>query len=699
MTLGSDNDQAHDPETGAGVWSSQVVAGGDRYLRRPTHRPDQVLVMGDRTVFDAAVDWLTPVLYYQEIPPDGSRPPAPVVLEVSPDNLAALAGKPTVSEFAAEKNSARAMLDAIGFVPPKAPDGTEGPPPPALYAMVWQRLMLVQDEETWARTIPGLPEQARVLLKEQLGRVYQVPRELRRLLPIDDRASRDYRGRRLPPTVEAFGYRAVRGLVTKAPVAPGPDAQERKDLLEELEAVRAQIEEERKRIKMLTGPTANELMVAQEEHNNAILAGNFSVAEYATRQTLARVSQGLERIGQFVGADPGTGYAIFSPFDIAAIREAGKPGSEVLQRASDARDRFYNEWIRKVGLENVLGLSPEALDQTGRDAAVKVAEDAIDRHEARARDLERRLNPKLQKQNELSEVEAEIARVMAKDGREPAALRLRAKVLQREIDKLIEKEIEAKQADPPNLETLFHVNTGRAPVPYQVLDYELGVIRISGPLPVWLANRHVTNVADTFAMFMPVKITFGTANGADVDTSEKRPITGVDLTRPNSFYLDSVAAALAATPDIAPLVGLLGHVIPAAEGERRFEVGFSNTAGDVDRRTARRLLVPGFQEFVELYGLSNRQELRLRAFPLAEALLNAPANVPDGSLTVRGPRMVLCNGVISAVETRWQGPEGFVTEVSFHVDTEPLPGTEGLTLTGKPTRWRFGLDVDRERDW
>jgi hypothetical protein len=723
--LGADNDQAHDPETGAGAWSSAVAA--DRFLRRSTRRPDQVLVVGDRTIMDAAVDWCRPVLYYQETPDPagGRRAPAPVVLEVRPENLALLASGRAPAEAEAGDELSEFLLsltpsDAAGIVSPFPP--TASTPPPELARLTWQRLLLVgNDDERWHEVVPGMPEQVRDQLQAQLGWVYQLPPEFRRLLPLADRAAVDHRGKRLPMMVEAFGFRAIRSRGKRPPRPagtigdlegglPGAEAAARKELTDELAKIKREIEEDRKRIKLLTGPTSEELLVALDKHVKREKAAGTS-SFFGTLPAIAALD--LEsRLQRILGADPGIGYALvdaltFGNADPIPLPEDAE-AAEVFARMRAAQYRLSNAFARRFGLGGFFGVPPEALDGDSVKAAIKEIEERIKRAEAAYRDVERKINPKLARQNELAAVEAEITRLRA-SGLAARELRNKALKLQEEIEQLEEDEAKAIAEEEKEVEIVTHVNLARRSVPYTVLDAALGIFRIDTPEPpVWLADPNVADPAETFAFFMPVRVTFGTMNGVDADRTSGGTQTGTaapGATGPANPYLSQLAEALAEVPEMRDLVGTVGHALPDTVGERSTRFGFTRAdlsgSANVDRARARRVTVqttPPFRELVELGGRSNREQLRARAQAYARALLERPADVPDGSLVLRGPRNVLCNGVISAAEIRWVGPAGFVTEVSFHVDAEPLPGVEGDLNDPDAVRTVFGIDVEESRD-
>jgi hypothetical protein len=709
--IGADNDQAHDPETGVGAWSAAVAA--DRYLRRPTRRPDQVLVVGDRTIMDAAVDYCRPVLYYRETPDPafGRKPPAAVVLEVRPENLALLASGRAPSEAEATDELSAFLLglnatDAAGFVAPFPPVGA---PPVEVARLTWQRLLLVgNDDERWHEVIPGMPERVRDVLQAQLGWVYQVPPEFRRLLPLADRAAVDHRGERLPIMVEAFGFRAIRSRGKRGPAParsledlegglPGAEAAARKELTDELARIRREIEEDHKRIKMLTPPAAEELLVAladhaKKKHPDATVSGFFD--------TMPRVLlTGLQNYAQQLGGvSPDVTFLLVDALTFGnSLPELSEDASasEVFLRARNAEFRLLASQMRKAGLP----VPPQLGDAETAQAQIREIEERIKSAEASCREIVRKIDPRHALQNELAAVETELTRIRAKDGRVSRDLFNKALKLQEEIDKLDEAEAKAIAEEEKEIEIVTHVNLPRRSVPYTVLDAALGIIKIDTPTPpVWLAQTNVADPGETFAYFMPVRVTFGTMNGADADqVSGQTP-------GPSNPYLSQMAEALAETPELQNLVGVVGHVLPSGIGELSTRFGFTreDMSGNakVDRARARRVTVkssPSFRELVDLGGRTNREKLRERARAYAQALLERPADVPDGSLVLRGPRNVLCNGVISAVETRWVGPGGFVTEVSFHVDTEPLPGLEG-ELEATPYRTTFGIDVEESRD-
>jgi len=697
----------HDPVSGKGAWEGSVTADGDRYARRPSHRPREVEVIGDRTVTEATVDYLTPVLFYEERGDDA--PPRSVVVEATPDNLIAFArgnlsgGEDPGAEVPRLSEDDRARISLIlgasdrnavpisAGIPGVEPVGTA---PDALGGVFWQMLVLA-DGTGWTESFPTLAEPVRDLLRRQLFRYYQVPERLRRLLPVLSRAERDYKGDRLPPKVEAFTYRRTSVRVLKPEFVPkGEEAKrlERQALLKKLDEVLKGIRELEARKERLRAPTLPEVALAIRSQ-----FGRFAFSP-TTKEERA-----LDRFEE-AWASVGRGW-------LRALRDGAR---EVKILGAESIAGFL-DWV---------GADDGGLDSGQVERRLKEIDEGIAILREEELKIVGQLNPRGAVERRLGETEAAIRTATLLRGEAiPAKLSAQAADLRRELDALISK---ASAEDPPpdrseqTEEIVFHVNLTRFEVPYRIVDEDLGIIELTGGLPGWLADPMVSDPRSTFFIPMPVRMTFGTFNGLDVAQRSGPP-------PPVNFYVARSVAMIASDPRLWPFVGRLGHRLPKEIGEEQVRFTFSQDDQESGKATISehpwrivfddpenplRLLVrlagsnaltsapdadadPGSDETVK--PLDNRQELLERARPFAKAALAAPAEIDAGSLTVYGPRTVLLNGRLSAVAVIYQDG-AWVTEASFGADAAPLPGEEGPVRQHGPTRLVFGLDVERNRN-
>lgn len=763
--------RTYDPATGEGVWKGHIVAGGDRWAQRPAHRPREVIVLGDRTVFDAEVDALTPVLYYEE-PEQKDRPPRTVVLEATPHNLELLAQgrvtggdildeieeveNPVTDEDRAKINLILGARDTgissradVGAVPvPGGPAGAtpEGPRPGRRDGMFWQRIVLEKDDAVWTRDLPHLVEPVRQLIGRQLFRYYMLPRGLRRLLPMLERAGRDYKGDRLPIKVEAFSFRPASARVPKEPPKdtveffsntglptglPGDEFTEHDALVNDLNRVQTEIANFEARRERLRAPTIQEFAAAI--------------------QTLTeRRDLGEKRDATAEGRLRDKFYESYAQTGRTWLRAAAGSGLLRVLGADSVKDVL--NWYASDGLSS-------------DDVEARIAQ--IDVELKRLREVEEKilaeLNPRGTLERQLGAVEAEIKSIAATGARVNSALRERAEELRRQIAQ-VETDDQTKKPpaddESPYKIVNYHQNLSRAEVEFRVVDKALGIIEVLGGLPGWLGDHMVADPTSTFFLPMPVRISFGTYNGLDVDLR-----SDPEFHRLN-FYVVQACSMLASRPELLPFAGRIGNRLPPPTGEDQVRFTFSRDSvkdgfdggGRAlvgrhpwpivvdDRGDPFRLLVrlPADDEFEESEGQTgetiaqlkakiehlldptgftrdevrnrsaqamtllpivqgaairdNRAELLARALPWARAALSAPDLLDTGSLVVEGPRAVPCTGRVSAVEVTVDGEEGVVTTVSFQHDAEPLPGMDGPVRPDGPVRLVFGIDTEKTQN-
>jgi hypothetical protein len=741
----------HDPQAAEGAWAGQITEDGDRYTRRVSGRPREVVVIGDRTVYEVAVDNLTPVLCVDAERPDG--PPERLVVEVTPDNLQAFArgapfGSPPVPAILTSADERVRIKTIIGLSTPTVadaepivlPEGAQtGPAAAPLPAdgHLWQRLPL-ENEDTWAASLPHLSERVRTLLRQQLWRYYKVPDAYRRLLPILNRAARDYKGDRLGPKCEAFGYRTVSARV---PVRPedepttndsGAPNEARLERVRKLEVTQKAIAQNEALLKRLDGPSYKEL-----------------------------------KMGFFRGVWGGWSW-IFGNSNDEALRQDMEAANAALEPVMDGWARMGSSWwsalgaglstaADRVGFESLANvIKDEAAmfgGETQQDAEVlrRNAEESLAALRAEERRLIHELNPRIAKEQELAALEVQIRGVYAAGGF-PSTLLGKRDAVVAELAALRDKKnkdvAEGKDRHPKQPETeewIYHTRLMRHEVPFRVVDEALGIIEVLGEsLPVWLADSMAPDPKATWIIPMPVKLTFGSWNGRDVDGAT----TGAPQV--NRYIGTSLTMIGSDFADMARFMANFGDRVPPEPGEE--QVRFTFTRGDQESGRAkvskfawrvlyedpenplrRLVLLPSavgqaaqaVQNGVANAGLpstpttpdeqaaqaladallattrplDNWDELLARARPVAQAALSAPDEIDSGSLVVRGPRAAALSGRASAVHlTLRDVNEGFQTEVSFASDAAPLPGIQGSVRQEGPTRLVFGLDVAAGRD-
>lgn len=736
---------AHDPQTGEGAWAGAITADGDRYTRRPSHRPREVVVIGDRTVYEVAVEGLTPVLCVDAERPDG--PPRRLVVEVTPDNMQAfargtlLSGNTTepgaiLRTTPSEKDRLRMIL---GLAVPQVQDARElelpegaqvGPDAQALPAddgHLWQRLPLAS-EDTWAASLPYLSERVRTTLRDQLWRYYQVPETHRRLLPILNRAARDYKGDRLPPKCEAFGYRAVS---VRVPVRREADAEARPN----------------------ASGTPNELRLQQVSRLESIqsnIAWCEAQLKYLEGSSLAEVHDGLIR-----GIQGGWAY-LFGASTKAELDADMKALEAALEPTLDKWARKGSSWYQALaggaehfGFGSLSVFLKSMAGDTQEQAGVmrQSLEQALRDLRAEERRLIGELNPRLAKETELGQVEAQIATAYAGGGVPSIELQNRRDELRAEIRELANKKEEDvaqgkdRHPDEPEWqEVILHVPLARHEVPFRVVDEALGIIEVlSDSLPGWLADALTPDPKGTWFIPMPVKLTFGSWNRLDLEGRSG----GV---RGNGYVETSLRMLARDFSGVAPFVADLGDRLPATQGEEQIRFTFTRedqesgrapvgefpwrilyddpenplrrlvllppANREATRDLIRRLSDPSSlttdeisnrqQRALELlpttFAFDNWEELLARARPVAKAALAPPDELDSGSLVVVGPRAAALSGRVSAMEIRLRDvSEGFETEVSFASDAAPLPGVEGPVRQEGPVRLMFGIDVEGGR--
>jgi hypothetical protein len=739
----------HDPQTGSGAWTGQITEDGDRYTRRVSGRPREVVVIGDRTVYEVAIDNLTPVLCVDVERSDG--PPERLVVEVTPANLQALArgapfGSPPVPAILTSADervrlktimglSAATVADAEPLVLPEgAQAGPTAAPLPA-DGHLWQRLPLAS-EDTWASSLPHLSERVRTLLRQQLWRYYKVPDAHRRLLPILNRAARDYKGDRLGPKCEAFGYRSVsvRVPVRRDEPTPNPSGAPNELRLQQvatLERVKAAIAQNEKLLRELEGPSLPEVhdgLIRAIQGSWSYLYSVFDKPDPAAEEQLKADMKAAEE-----ALDP-------------VMHKWARMGSSWWQALSGAADH--------VGFESLAAALRDGGGLTEQDAEVlrRNAEESLVALRAEERRLIGELNPRLAKEQELAALDVQLRGIYAAGGipsldqqRKRDTLRQELAALRDQKNKDVAEGKDRHPKQPETEERVHHVPLVRHEVPFRVVDAALGIIEVLGDsLPGWLAAWLTPDPKGTWFIPMPVKLTFGSWNGLDVDGSTP------GAQQVNGYIANTMKMLTADFSGAMPVLASFGTRVPPEPGEEQIRFTFTREDqesgkaevgpfpwrilyDDPENPLRRLVLLPGtvgraaqaIQNGVANAGLpttpttpdeqaaqaiadallattqplDNWDELLARARPVAQAALSAPDEIDSGSLVVRGPRAAALSGRASAVVVTLRDVnEGFQTEVSFASDVAPLPGVQGSVHQEGPTRLVFGIDVDRGRD-
>jgi hypothetical protein len=531
---------------------------------------------------------------------------------------------------------------------------------------VWQRLPLVE-EDVWVATLPWLPDQTRQLVMGQLWRRYQIPTHLHRLLPLLDLARVDHKGERLEMFVEAFTFRKCVTRVdrTKRDKAKAVDEAKkaRQALVDSLTEVTGEIERLKKVRRALADPPSDEVLAAV----SATIGDNFERVKEALTPKLPA-------------------YTVLEPLQIDTQSEIA------IDKAVEQVARLGRAWLRQVDPDAFKG----ELDSDEVSARLAKIDEVLAVHEKRREELTEALNPIRAKEQALAAFEAEITLRREATGRTSAADRRKQEELVAEIARMKEEEKKEGTREEAQRweEVTYFQNMGRQRVPFRIVDAELGLFDVLTPgPPVWLANPGVSDLAQTFVLPMPVRITFGTKNAKPVmlQTGDPR----------RNIYVETTIETLKGLPDLAKFVGPVGDVLPTDVGEEQLRFTFTRDqivngatwvsdealSVPVDAR-------PPLRRLVALGGIDNREAQLERVRPLVRAILSRPDTLDGGSLTIKGPRPVVLSGRVSAVTVQMAADgNGFVTEVSFDANTAPLPGVEAPAELPQAIKLTFGIDV------
>lgn len=625
---------------------------------------------------------------------------------------------------------------ASSFSSPVQPQGT------LLTPDLWQRLPGL-DAKDWPLALKEISEEDRRALRK-LWRVYQVPKSLRRLLPIRKRAEIDHKGKRVAAMVEAFGFTSVKvritdedeiarreliadrdeetGEVLKIIETETQRFEKEKDAADRAayEEMCGEIERLRKEIDKIRRPTAGELLLLANDEDEAIESG-ANIAEQVlnpvgpTARFLAKVDESDDGLSTVV---PGQGAEAPKKPERADLSNADRDANDL---TAGRMRRLLGDFLNGIGI-NVLGGEDVGLDggTSNADARATAGVDLEAREERLTKmiatleqkklEIEEKINPTLFANHKLGEA-------LLQAGQERQAAGFVSGSTQQEIERrqAVVNKLQAKLKEDqetgvkvpfeetvPMIEVSRFVNLGRRRVDFRVIDAERGLIEVSD-LPGWVADEDVTSLDQTTFLPMPVRLTCGTSNTVDVDEST------VNEDQVPGWYMQQIAKALRAQPDaFLRLVRQVGHRLPVAVGDGQARYTF--TKGDAKPRAgeaavgphAYRVLIEDrghqFRLLVRLSGESNDATLRDRARAIADALLDRPEFVDAGRLIMFEPRRVALNGRQSATEIRIDSKgAGWVTEVSFQGDQAPLGDlVEGVERSRAPIRLAFGIDVEED---
>lgn len=650
-----DNDDSFDPETMTGLWSGELVAGGKNYTSRPDHMvPTEIAVVGKPAVFSVWIDYLEPVLYRTVVDPV-SLEPRPQIIDVSLHNL---------------EKFVRGEFD-----PPVLAPGSAVTPEVAQRLREWDNVVLQRAGEPakpeGLSVVPSLVDftsqlsAARYPVQPPTGRspffwlrfpiLYDSPHNgphfeliVRERIPIQ---ALEILGRQLWRY-----YRVPEHLRRLLPILD-----------------RAEVSPLGKRLPPL-------VFAAGFEQIQVLEPGTVT----PHGQRLALLAQLDEhRASLFMRRrrllDP-----TFS--DVKTAITGGDP---------EAEERVRNK-IEALGLALAKEVTGANL-QDANAAELVAIERAIGETNAAIHKIEDEVDPTLPIKRRLYALEQEKDGALRNGGR--PSNRIRA-AIEDELSNLRKAEAELAKLEAESKKPITRHklrNLPRRPVPFVVVDAASGIIAVD-QLPMWVSDEEQPVPENCYGIPMPVALWCGTYNDADPEFREGIP--------PNGFT-KAIAARLGEAPDVRAFLGHVGHRLPQTESEGSeglTETLFTFTPTNLrgDAKVGPHPFVirdPGMQLLVKLDGLDNRTVMMARALGHASPIL-APSLVRDaGTLEVIGPRPVLCNGRITAVDVYAMPSEkgsvgSWVTRISFDGDAAPLPGVTGDVLEPGPVRLSFGIDHD-----
>ena len=692
----------HDFGKDKGVWAGEIPTATNRLSGRLSDVPHQVLIVGSPMILTATVDYLTPIIEVEEIDERGRKRRKIV-------------------------DATKEALDKISGVE------TEG--------QEYLELALGANPEA----LTGVSPAAKRLIRSQFLRRWRLPKAFHHLLPALDRAERYVdTGDRMPPLVEAFGYESVpvRAFSESGEGIPIDRRTFDEFQLDEVESEIARVTGEISRLEWV------KLSEVQEAIDGLTRSARAAEFELLTEQSVPAAQ--LEREGDtsilsnLVTEAQLTANALGLGFQIRTDNFLFKVTAEGVQVEGELVTDKIIDSLKRAGLR-AIGEYSRLDDKAALDPTGAFVEQLRKRLEA----LKKEQVKLLKKTNPIAGLEASLAlATKAYEDAERASNtdssevhqrdeegRSKARAIEEQIQALRDEKEETQRENQRPVFTTAYANQARGPVEARI-DRVRGIVVLSKP-SAWLMDPTVSDPKNTVAIPMPPRITFGTINGKTLAV-EGDPLSirlekvgaaetlELVLEQIENAYMRGSMSGILATGGLQGFFNGLGHTVPLQAGFRPLRLTFSedDRSGGADKLPLRayateretkagwaspfRVLDPTLQLLVRLpvdvgNGVSapesNATDVLERAQALAAAVLDRPRERPGGDFVVLGPRPVVPNGIISAVEISLRGhPEGGMeTLVSLESEEAPLVDVLRPKQTQEAQQFVFGLDVESIR--
>lgn len=672
LGVGTFNSATYDPKRGEGAWKGDVVR--NLLGRRVVHNaPDQVVVVGPPPVQTIRIDYLEPVLPYDEPQADGGSvrrllPVTPALLE----DLVRVFSSPTfrgteleVDALAAQDTSAATTnfvlrtgpglrLAGLPLANPAARLAASAPTSEEQRAYILRAPFLGDD---WPPAFGFLPRALRDLVRDRLWRFWRVPARWSRFLEVLDRAER-VNGRRLAPVVEAFSYLQVTATVDAAEKLEGvaPDTRtEDERVLQEVEGrlgqVRQQIDAQNVNLK--------DLQQASDEITKSL-------------PRIREIASTLERQGLPANAAAVAAAAGFLPKSAQVANALAQKAPALLAAA--------------LGLQR-----PEDFDPYAKSTAeLRTLESQL---LAQRANLLEKTNPLKAAEDKRNALVKAIEAQQATAGTVDLGLEL-------ELAKA-EEEVRAARAAKPiatkrQVTVLRHTPAPRGPVTATVDSS--GLIESEQPLG-WPSRMGQADLRETYLIPLPVALTFGSHALPDARPAPKTPdgateAPSIDPPLPEGTVSDNpfvqAGVDLLTTDEAMRFYAAdLGHIVPREPGAPlRLTYTREDRSGKatVDPVSCYRVTLrgddPRGQVLVEMRKstsgeverVGNLDEVRAHAKGIVDALFALPQVVDAGSIEVLGPRPVNVDSKSTAVRLASDGNGNVNTTVYVDPEVEAVPG-------------------------
>lgn len=719
---GGNNQLQHFPESGNGAWEGLVDSTRNFYARRAdAGNPSQVLVVGGKTVFTVRIDYWIPVLVLDVVDQQTGEPTR-LVLDVTRQNLIDALSLP------------EDVADDLVFNLPLTTAAEQkllATVPAQSASLLRRQLGRFYRCPTRAKHyLPILPRAERYASGARMPPLCEafsytaakvdIRHELLDLLVPDDRRTPDEiqfqalgeRVAELENRLKALDWITLEGLQAALGALGGEiqlildlrtaavdlgsgkvfDDQGFLDAADPSAFAPEQIEESlkafaRKAVLGATGPLAFKIddMVGD-------LQGYFQESVLVAKLTAEGNGFGVsfERV-------PGASYDAARP----TYKQALVPGrfeNPILQVAlpNASPQQIINGWgdlatlgqsMERLGVQVAGEFFGIDLIDTSEAAIAAVRQELDQTKKARA-DLLKKIDPKRALQEQITQLEAQLNAAREQTGVENKALLEQIQDLREQLTGLAVFGVGSEILSGPGADKIPEelkkpyivtqlVNQRRRPTDVRIVDADQGLIEVRGPLPCWLASQQVDKASDTFAILMPVALTFGSHNSAPVEELSEE--AQADLFE--GTYLEAGVTA-ARDLDLDQFVYDLGDLVPGTPGEHQIRFGFDprdpdEGVQDLDPAEAYLIQAPELQLLMPLGDIvGNVSDLREVAQEVAQGAMFTPNGALDGgSIAVHGAHRVNPNGRISGV--RWNMNLkgcGFTTEVSFDAPEAPLTG-------------------------